>query len=95
MSKRLKLTKISRGIIFYLMLWLRPIVLRVGKVVSGFFIFVFILGFIQKLLMPTPIGWNFIIGLGLTSFAIFWLTESYDNILLRLNPTGNTLILRK
>lgn len=77
------------------MLWIRPIFIRIGKLIGGFLMLVFIMGLIQLFAFPTNIGWPRTIGIGVTSFIIFMLTEYYDNILLRINPTSNGLILKK
>lgn len=86
---------IFRFLIFYLMLWLRPIILRIGNLLSGFCFLIFVMGVIENLFLSLDFSWSFILSFGLTSFVIFWLTEYYDRILLRLNPTGNVLILGK
>lgn len=77
------------------MLWVRPIFIRIGKLISGFLMLVFILGLIQLFTFPNNIGWKRTIGIGVTSFIVFMLTEYYDNILLKLNSTGNSLFLGK
>ncbi|MBD2503896.1 hypothetical protein [Anabaena azotica] len=87
--------KVFTYIIFYLMLWMRPIIIRIGKLIAGFLMIVFIVGVIQLFVLPNNIGWSRILGFGLTSFIIFMLTEYYDNILLKINPTGNRLFLGK
>lgn len=95
MTKRLTIKKCFMYLIFYLMLWIRPIFIRIGKLIGGFLMLVFIMGLIQLFTLPNNIGWTRTIGIGVTSFIVFMLTESYDNILLRLNPTGNSLFLGK
>jgi hypothetical protein len=79
--------KILKSVIFYPMLWLRGLFLRVGKFISG----LFLLGLILGLLFRAPIG--YLIGCGIFSLGSFLLTFFYDQILLKLNPTGNTLTL--
>lgn len=75
------------SLIFYPMLWLRGLFQRIGNFLSGFFL----LGLILGLFLHAPIG--FLIGCGVFSFGFFLLTHFYDQILLKLNPTGNVLIL--
>lgn len=95
MAKRFTIKKALIYLVFYLMLWIRPIFISIGKLIAGFLMLVFIMGIIQLFLLPNNIGWTRTIGIGVTSFIVFMLTEYYDNILLRLNPTANSLFLGK
>ncbi len=89
--------KILAQLIFYPMLWLRPLFLGVGKVVG----FLFTLGFLLMLLLNLfvlstsgqHLPWVSVLSLGALGFACFLLRQFYDKILLRLNPTGHDLIL--
>jgi hypothetical protein len=74
---------------------MRPIIIRIGKLIAGFLMLVFIMGIIQLFVLPNNIGWSRTLGIGITSFMIFMLTEYYDNFLLKINPTGNRLFLGK
>ena len=82
-----RVIKLLKSLIFYPMLWLRGLFLGVGKFISGFFLLGLILGF----LFHAHIG--YLIGCGILSFGAFLLTFFYDQILLKLNPTGTTLTL--
>lgn len=76
-----------KGIIFYPMFWLRGIFLLVGKLLGGFLL----LGGIFEYFIGAPtIIWSMTLTF---SFLIFILRQTYDTILLKLNPTGRDLIL--
>jgi hypothetical protein len=85
-----------RKILYYTMLWLRPVFLLTSRwiqvVVTG--IFAFMLG--MKLIVDgSPITWLDVGILAGLAFGIFMLRESYDSLLLKLNPTDSELILFK
>lgn len=76
-----------RIIIFYPMMWLRGLFLWASNVIGGLFFIgglIFLLGGFDK--------WIALMYFGL-SFGIFVLKLTYDQILLRLNPTGHDLVL--
>ena len=82
-----QLIKVLKSVVFYPMLWLRGIFRLVGKGLSG----LFLLGLILGLFIHLSVG--ILILFGVFSLGFFLLTFFYDQILLKLNPTGNTLIL--
>ena len=79
-------------VVFYPMLWLRGLVLVLGRLVSGLAGLAAVLMVLasiftrHRLWLPAGI-------LALLSFFTFLLLQIYDSILFRLNPTGRTLIL--
>lgn len=82
--------KLICSTIFYIMMWLRGIasfilMLFAGISLLGGVVFAFNQGLFS--FMP-------LLYFGM-SFACFMLREFYDQILLKLNPTGNDLILYK
>ncbi len=74
-------------IIFYPMLWLRGLFLLASNILGGFF---FIGGLISWIAGTDK--WMILVGFGL-SFTFFILRHFYDQILLKLNPTGQELYL--
>jgi hypothetical protein len=81
-------------LIFYPMLWLRPLFLIVGKILG----FLFTLASLGYLFINLFAGgeyqrWDFVVLFGALGFGCFLLRQFYDRILLRLNPTGHDLIL--
>jgi hypothetical protein len=78
--------------VFYPMLWMRGLVLAVGRLVSGFAVIAaIVIGLISlftRYRFWLPAGLFAIAG-----FIIFLLLQLYDSILFRLNPSGRTLIL--
>lgn len=82
---------ILKSIIFYPMMWLRGIFLLVGKVLQG----LFLLGAIFILFAGQghDYFWTLFLTFSGFSFFFFLLTQFYDQILLKLNPTGNDLFL--
>jgi hypothetical protein len=82
---------ILKSIIFYPMMWLRGIFLLVGKVLQGFFL----LGALLILFAGRgqDYFWPMLLMCSGFSFFFFLLTQFYDQILLKLNPTGNDLFL--
>ncbi|RNA65314.1 hypothetical protein CR163_008835 [Prosthecochloris sp. ZM_2] len=80
-----------KSILFYPMMWLRGVFLLVGKILQGFFL----LGLILVLFIAQgqEYFWTLVLMFAGGSFSFFLLTHFYDQILLRLNPTGKDLIL--
>ena len=85
--------RFMKAVIFYPMLWLRGIINLIGRFVAGLFLLGFIFVCCAKLLGVEYVRWWDVGLIGLMSFVIFLLLEFYDQILLRLNPTDNILIL--
>lgn len=80
--------KILKSIVFYPLLWLRGIFKGISKFISGAFLLLFIISlFIKQMGLTVKIIFAFF------SFIFFMLAFFYDQILLKLNPTGNVLIL--
>lgn len=82
-------SKILRSIVFYPMLWLRGLMLLVGKVLGGLFLIVGVVGFVAKF----PMGLSIL--MIVLSIVTFVISFTYDLILLKLNPTGQTLVLTR
>lgn len=84
---------VLKSVIFYPMMWLRVPFLMVGKFLAGILL---IGGLVFLLLGGGAEGANSIIifSFGM-SFLFFLLTIFYDQILLKLNPTGNDLFLKQ
>lgn len=89
--------KIISGILFYLLLWLRPVALFGGRIVGGFFTFGFLAGILVKWGLKRDVGVHTmeIFLMGGIGIGIFVFLEIYDVLLLKLNPTGNALFLTK
>jgi hypothetical protein len=82
--------------VFYPLLWLRSIFVGLGKLIGGVFTLIFVVLLAIKILdSTTPVPWLAVVLSGVLGFGSFLLLEFYDNILLRLNPTGNDLALYK
>lgn len=80
--------KILKSILFFPLLWLRGLFIRIGRIIAGLFLFGAIGGFFMGDLPVTlPIV------CGVMSFALFMLCEFYDWLLLKLNPTNTVYIL--
>jgi hypothetical protein len=85
-----------RKILYYSMLWLRPLFLLTSRWLQILFTGAFglVLG-LNLLVDDFHTAW-WIVGVwGGLAFGIFMLRESYDSLLLKLNPTGSELILFK
>ena len=82
---------VLKSILFYPMMWLRGIFLLVGRFLQGFFL----LGLIMVIFIGRgqEYFWMLLFTFAGGSFSFFLLTRFYDQILLRLNPTGKDLIL--
>lgn len=82
--------KILKSIIFYPMLWLRGLFKLGFKIISV----IFLLGGIIFLIIGSEeMGMENIILAFVGSFVFFIIGMLYDQILLKLNPTGNDLTL--
>lgn len=83
--------KVLKSLIFYPMMWLRGIFLLAGKVLQV----IFLLGAILILFAGQghDYFWTMLLTFSGFSFFFFLLTHFYDQILLKLNPTGNDLLL--
>jgi hypothetical protein len=78
--------------VFYPMLWMRGLVLALGRLVSGFSVIAAIVIGLISLFTRYRFWWP--AGLfAIVGFIIFLLLQLYDSILFRLNPSGRTLIL--
>jgi len=82
--------KILKSIIFYPMLWLRGLFKLGFKIIS---VLSLIVGVILLLMGSEEIGRNPMIFSFIGSFVFFIIGMLYDQILLKLNPTGNDLTL--
>ncbi len=78
-----------RNLIYYILLYIRPLFL-LGSKLMGFLFLLMALAFyitgMGTLATASCLGF---------SFGIFILRHFYDGIILKLNPTGNTLILEQ
>lgn len=79
---------VLKGMVFYPLLWLRGLLIRVGRFLAGLFMFGVLLSFFVGDI-PTKIS----IAWGLLSFALFMLCQFYDWVLVKLNPTDSILVL--
>ena len=82
--------KLICSTIFYIMMWLRGIANFILMMFAG----LSLLGGIVFAFSQGLFSFMSLFGFGM-SFALFMLREFYDQILLKLNPTGNDLILYK
>lgn len=81
--------KFLKILFFYPLLWLRGIVLGLGK----FFGTLYLLGFIFTLFMD--IFWGIKVVYAVLACMTFLLCHFYDQILFKLNPTNGTLYLKQ
>ncbi|HFU0470685.1 TPA: hypothetical protein ACGTTL_002458 [Vibrio parahaemolyticus] len=81
---------ILKGIIFYPLLWLRGLLIKIGRFLAGFLL----LAALVTAFLP-EIDKAFTTILAVMSFTLFMLCHFYDWVLLKLNPTGHTLILEQ
>lgn len=79
-----------KAILFYPLLMIRRIVLAVGKVLGGLCVVGGILGWIID---KGSIHWGMNLTMVLLGLGLFVLSQLYDQLLLKLNPTGRDLIL--
>lgn len=87
---------IIKTLFFYPLLWLRGIFLSIGKIVSVICLLSSVLMVILKMIEQfSTIEWIQIVPTAAIGFGIFMLMEFYDQILLKLNPTGAELTLYK
>jgi hypothetical protein len=85
-----------KALLFYPMFWLRGLILAIGRILSGLLLFVSIVIVIIKINSDTnDMSWMTALMPAIMGFSIFMLMEFYDQILLKLNPTNNELILYK
>jgi hypothetical protein len=79
-----------KAILFYPLLMIRRPVLLVGKVLA----WVLVLGGVLPLMTGKASEvWGFSLGGILSGVLLFVLCQFYDELLLRLNPTGRELVL--
>ncbi|HYF62189.1 MAG TPA: hypothetical protein VD886_05200 [Herpetosiphonaceae bacterium] len=84
------------AVLYYVMLWCRPVFMIFSRLIQFFFTAWFLLILVTNLLVDdSPTSWWTIAFSGGLAFGVFMLRERYDQILLRLNPTDNDLILFK
>lgn len=76
--------KFIKGLLFYLMLWIRSIFMIVVRPLS---FICMIIGFLILYINGTCFSGLFMIG---SSFSLFLIGELYDQILLKLNPNKTT-----
>ncbi len=72
---------ILKTVLFYPMLWLRGIFVRIGRLIAG----ILLLATIGLFFSP-DIPWDKHVVIGALSFGTFLLCEFYDRILLKLSP---------
>ena len=82
-------------VLYYVMLWCRPVFLLFSRLIQFFLTGAFLITLVANLLADGPISWWIIAAWGGLAFGVFMLRERYDQILLRLNPTGHDVILFK
>jgi hypothetical protein len=84
--------RIVAAFVFYPMLWMRGLVLFLGRLVSGF---ASIAAFVMLLvsIFTRHRFWLLACMFALCGFLAFLMLQLYDSILFRLNPTGRSLIL--
>jgi hypothetical protein len=88
--------KVMASLAFYPMLWLRGIVVMLGKLVVALFTLGFCFALGLKVFADEPLlTWWMVAIAGVLAFGGFMLLELYDDILLKLNPTGKMLDLPK
>ncbi len=86
--------KIIKMAIFYPMFWVRGLFLFIEKFVASLFLLAAIfIGVLSAAAEEGDIAWGKVFIYGICSFMIFMLCQFYDQILLKLNPTGNDLTL--
>ena len=84
--------RIVAAFVFYPMLWMRGLVLFLGRLVSGFASIAALVMLLVSVFTRHRL-WLLAGMFGLSGFLTFLLLQLYDSILFRLNPTGRTLIL--
>lgn len=78
---------ILKGIVFYPLLWLRGILVKLGRLLAGLLLFAALTSlFFDEMPTKLSIAW------AVMSFALFMLCHFYDWVLTKLNPTDNILI---
>jgi len=82
-----------KAIIFYPMMWLRKIFLAIGKMLSVLFFVMAIFVLVVGLNGEDGVHWSLLLPVTFLSFSSFLLTQFYDQVLIRLNPTGQDLYL--
>jgi hypothetical protein len=84
-------------VVFYPMLWLRPLLMFVAKVLGWLSVLGSVgSGCFNLSSRDVPLEvWGAVFTMAGLAFGLFLLREFYDRILFRLNPTGQTLILFK
>ncbi len=80
--------KILQSLLFYPLLWLRGLFIRVGRILAGLLLLGTVLSlFFGGVPVKATIAW------AVMSFALFMLCHFYDVVLIKLNPTDNILLL--
>ena len=88
--------KFLQSSFFYLLLWMRRLVVGIGQMVAGFFLMATIVtGIACFFMQPEKRMWGLVVLSGVSGFGIFLLCQFYDQILIKLNPTDNDLILKQ
>ena len=83
--------RIMKAILFYPLLMLRRPVLLVGKFMAGIMVLTGLLTRIPT--GGTPVPWGMSLGAIFGGVVMFVLCQLYDQILIKLNPTDNELVL--
>ena len=83
------------ALLYYVMLWCRRPFMLFSRLIQIFFTGAFLLMLMFNLLADNANPWWMVIVWGGLAFGVFMLRERYDQILLRLNPTDNGVILFK
>jgi hypothetical protein len=83
--------KILKAIFFYPLLMLRRPALLTGKFIAGIMVLAGLLTRIPT--GGTPVPWGMSLGAIFGGVVVFVLCQLYDQILIKLNPTDNELVL--
>ena len=81
---------ILKATIFYPLMMVRRLVLSVGKVASWIFV---LGGVLEWFLDKGSTRWSMSLAFVLLGVGLFVLCQLYDQLLLKLNPTGHELVL--
>lgn len=80
--------KFLKAALFYVLFYLRGLFMLAGRLLGGLFLLLCIVSLFIK-----SYPWYASVALGVLGFATFLLRQFYDQLLLKLNPTGSGLTL--
>lgn len=80
--------KLLKAALFYVLFYLRGLFMLAGRLLGGLLLLLCIVSLFIK-----SYPWYASVVLGVLGFATFLLRQFYDQLLLKLNPTGNDLTL--